>query len=44
MPNGSTLHFAVIGDPIGHSRSPLMHNAAFRALGYHGDDVNSDKQ
>ena len=33
MSSGSTLHFAVIGDPIGHSRSPLMHNAAFRALG-----------
>ena len=37
MPNGSTLHFAVIGDPIGHSRSPLMHNAAFRALGIDAD-------
>lgn len=24
---------AVIGDPIAHSRSPLMHNAAFAALG-----------
>ena len=33
----STLHFAVIGDPIGHSRSPLMHNAAFRALGIDAD-------
>ena len=37
MQNGSTLHFAVIGDPIGHSRSPLMHNAAFRALGIDAD-------
>ena len=37
MTNGSTLHFAVIGDPIGHSRSPLMHNAAFRALGIDAD-------
>lgn len=37
MPTGSTLHFAVIGDPIGHSRSPLMHNAAFRALGIDAD-------
>jgi len=37
MSNGSTLHFAVIGDPIGHSRSPLMHNAAFRALGIDAD-------
>ena len=37
MHSGSTLHFAVIGDPIGHSRSPLMHNAAFRALGIDAD-------
>lgn len=26
-------HFAVIGDPIGHSLSPLMHEAGFRATG-----------
>jgi shikimate dehydrogenase len=25
--------FAVVGDPIGHSKSPLMHGAALRALG-----------
>ena len=37
MSSASTLHFAVIGDPIGHSKSPLMHNAAFRALGINAD-------
>jgi shikimate dehydrogenase len=26
-------HFAVIGDPIAHSKSPAMHQAAFRTLG-----------
>jgi len=28
----TTRLVAVIGDPVAHSRSPLMHNAAFRAL------------
>ena len=37
MSSATTLHFAVIGDPIGHSKSPLMHNAAFRALGIDAD-------
>lgn len=27
------LRFAVIGSPVAHSKSPLMHEAAFRALG-----------
>lgn len=27
------MKFAVIGDPIAHSRSPAMHEAAYRALG-----------
>jgi len=31
--NAETEVYGVIGDPIGHSLSPLIHNAAFRALG-----------
>ncbi len=27
------MRFAVIGDPVSHSKSPVMHTAAFRALG-----------
>ncbi len=30
---GSTRVFAILGDPVAHSLSPVMHNAAFRALG-----------
>ena len=37
MTPDTALHFAVIGDPIAHSKSPLMHNAAFRALGMNAD-------
>lgn len=34
MPTGATTRlFAVVGDPIAHSLSPLMHGAAIRALG-----------
>src|SRR5689334_997425 len=32
-PSGTTALAAVIGDPVRHSRSPAIHNAAFRALG-----------
>lgn len=31
--NAETEVYGVIGDPIGHSLSPLIHNAAFRSLG-----------
>ncbi|MHA7181185.1 shikimate dehydrogenase [Arthrobacter sp. MDB2-24] len=32
-PAARTLRAAVIGSPIGHSKSPLLHAAAYRALG-----------
>lgn len=33
MIDGRTRVFAILGDPVAHSLSPLMHNAAFQALG-----------
>ncbi len=33
MVGGSTRVFAILGSPVTHSLSPVMHNAAFRALG-----------
>ena len=48
MIDGSTRVFAILGDPVAHTLSPAMHNAAFRVLGLpavyvalraHADDV-----
>ncbi|HEY8197185.1 MAG TPA: hypothetical protein VIG04_09410 [Gemmatimonadales bacterium] len=33
MRDGATRVFAILGDPVSHSLSPLMQNAAFRVLG-----------
>lgn len=34
--SGHTKPFAVIGHPIGHTLSPVMHNASMQELGYDG--------
>lgn len=36
MINGRTQLFGIIGNPVEHSLSPAMHNAAFAALGVNG--------
>ncbi|MBC2713576.1 MAG: shikimate dehydrogenase [Desulfosarcina sp.] len=34
--DSNTRLYGVIGDPVSHSLSPVMHNAAFRQSGYNG--------
>ncbi|KAI5074116.1 hypothetical protein GOP47_0010077 [Adiantum capillus-veneris] len=34
--NRQTKVFGIIGKPVGHSKSPIIHNAAFREIGYDG--------
>lgn len=34
--NADTKVFGVISNPVGHSKGPLLHNPAFRHLGYNG--------
>lgn len=45
--SGHTKPFAVLGHPIGHTLSPVMHNASFAALGldaiYLAFDVHPDR-
>lgn len=36
MVNGKTSLYGIIGDPVVHSLSPVMHNAAFAALSLNG--------
>lgn len=36
-----TIFAAVLGRPIAHSKSPLLHRAAFRALGLDGSEYDS---
>ena len=47
MVDGHTVPYAVLGHPVSHTLSPVMHNAAFRELGmnavYLGLDVLPEK-
>ncbi|MDX9743863.1 MAG: hypothetical protein RBT59_08610 [Arcobacteraceae bacterium] len=29
--------FTIFGNPVSHSKSPLMHNAGFKAIGFDGE-------
>lgn len=33
---GDTKVFGIIGKPVGHSKGPILHNAAFQEIGYDG--------
>lgn len=39
MIDGTTRVFAILGDPVAHSLSPVMQNAAFRVLGLRAEYV-----
>ena len=39
MIDGTTRVFAILGDPVAHSLSPAMQNAAFRVLGLRAEYV-----
>lgn len=47
MTTGATIECGVVLHPAGHTRSPAMHNAAYRALGldaaYHAWDVTPER-
>lgn len=34
--NRQTKVFGIVGKPVGHSKGPIIHNAAFRDIGYDG--------
>jgi len=34
-----TMHFAVVGDPVAHSASPALHNAAYAHLGIYAEFI-----
>jgi len=34
--DGTTSLYGIVGNPVGHSLSPVMHNSAFAAVGYNG--------